>query len=81
MSSARQITLTETPDGKWTAYDTATEQLSKGTSPDEALKNLAIDTETTTIPPDDPLFTGDPFLSIDMGDDSIDDVVYGERNE
>jgi hypothetical protein len=40
MSTTRQITLTENPDGKWMAYDTATEHLSKGAIPDEALDNL-----------------------------------------
>lgn len=40
MSTTRQITLTENPDGRWTAYDTATEQVSQGRSPEEALENL-----------------------------------------
>lgn len=40
MSTTRQITLTENPDGMWTAYDTTTELISKGATPDEALENL-----------------------------------------
>lgn len=40
MNTTRQITLTENPDGMWTAYDTATGRVSKGATPDKALENL-----------------------------------------
>lgn len=33
-------TLTENPDGQWTAYGTATEQVSQGRFPEETLENL-----------------------------------------
>lgn len=61
MSTTRQITLTEHSDGRWTAYDTATERLSKGATPSEALENLG---EAAGARPTDRvggygLFTGD----------------------
>lgn len=64
MSTTRQITLTETPDGKWTAYDTATEQVSTGATPDEALDNLHDDDVPASGSPADRvggygLFTGE----------------------
>lgn len=40
MSTTRQITLTENPDGRWTAYDTATETVTDGNTRDAALEKL-----------------------------------------
>jgi hypothetical protein len=88
MSTTRQITLTETPDGRWTAYDTATHAVTQGSTRDEALEKLdesvgqtAGRAERTACLPeivsDDPLFTADPIMSVEMGDETIDDVLYG----
>ena len=40
MSTTRQITLTENPDGRWTAYDTATKTVTQGPTRDDALDKL-----------------------------------------
>lgn len=40
MSTMRQITLTENPDGWWTAYDEETEAVSQGSTREQALENL-----------------------------------------
>lgn len=59
MSTTRQITLTENPDGRWTAYDTATETVTDGNTRDDALDNLddAIDTKNDAdSPPAAPLY-------------------------
>lgn len=40
MSTTRQITLTKNPDGRWTAYDTATETVTDGDTRDDALDKL-----------------------------------------
>lgn len=40
MSTMRQITLTENPDGWWTAYDEETEAVSQGPTREQALENL-----------------------------------------
>jgi hypothetical protein len=40
MSTTRQITLTENPDGRWTAYDTATHTVTEGPTRDDALESL-----------------------------------------
>lgn len=87
MSTTRQITLTETPDGRWTAYDTATHAVTQGSTRDEALEKLDKSVGRTTdrdestacppeIDPDDPLFTADPIMSVEMGNETIDDVLY-----
>jgi hypothetical protein len=93
MSTTRQITLTENPDGRWTAYDTATQTLTQGPTRDAALDKLdeavgqptdraANDEQPSEIDPDDPLFTGGAlFASEDpLDEDDIDDVLYGEGN-
>lgn len=87
----RQITLTEHPDGRWTAYDTATKTVTQGTTRDEALERLDAEIEAAEprtqsgdrdeIDPEDPIFTGDPIMSVDMGDETIDDVLYGAVDE
>ncbi len=87
----RQIALTENPDGLWTAYDTATKTVTQGTTRDEALERLdaaieAAEPRTESgdrdeIDPEDPLFSGDPITSGDMGDETIDDVLYGVVDE
>ncbi|MFC6964965.1 type II toxin-antitoxin system HicB family antitoxin [Halocatena marina] len=54
----RHITLTENPDGRWTAYDTATETVTDGNTRDEALEKLdaALDEQTKPdTPPAAPL--------------------------
>ncbi|WP_248910539.1 type II toxin-antitoxin system HicB family antitoxin [Halocatena marina] len=54
----RHITLTENPDGRWTAYDTATETVTDGNTRDDALKKLdaALDEQTEPdTPPAAPL--------------------------
>lgn len=95
MSTTRQITLTETPDGRWTAYDTATHAVTQGLTRDEALEKLdeAVgqiaehDKQTESnepspeIAPDDPLFSDEPIMSVGMGDETIDDVLYGPVEE
>lgn len=88
MSTTRQITLTETPDGRWTAYDTTTQTVTQGPTRDKALETLdealgqsddraERDEQPLEIDPDDPLFTADPIMSVDMGNKTIDDVLYG----
>lgn len=85
-TTPRQITLTENPDGRWTAYDTATQTVTEGPTRDEALENLdeavgqpddQADEQPPEIDPDDPLFSADPIISVSMGDETIDDVLYG----
>jgi predicted RNase H-like HicB family nuclease len=53
----RQITLTENPDGRWTAYDTATQTVTQGSTRDDALDNLdnalGEDTNSTETQPDE----------------------------
>jgi uncharacterized membrane protein len=91
MSTTRQITLTETPDGRWTAYDTATHAVTQGPTRDAALEKLdeavgqpsdraESGDQPPEIDPDDPLFTAGPlFASEDpLDEDDIDDVLYDE---
>lgn len=40
MSTTRHITLTENPNGRWTAYDTASQTVTEGATRTEALDNL-----------------------------------------
>jgi predicted RNase H-like HicB family nuclease len=57
MSTTRQITLTENPDGRWTAYDTATQTVTQGPTRDDALDKLddalGEDTNSTETQPDE----------------------------
>lgn len=39
-TTIRTITLTENPDGRWTAYDTATKTVTEGDTRDETLDKL-----------------------------------------
>lgn len=87
----RQITLTEDLDGRWTVYDTATKTVTHRTTRDEALERLDAAIEETKpriqsgdqdeINPDDPLFTADPIMSVDMGDETVDDVLCGAATD
>lgn len=86
MSATRQITLTEHPDGNWTAYDTTTERVSKGTTRAEALDNLGGDNgdegEWNPVNPDDPIFTPTTFSSGTTDtSERIDEVLYGAGNK
>lgn len=60
MSTTRQITLTENPDGRWTAYDTATETVTDGNTRHDALNNLDVtigeETNESDTPPAAPLY-------------------------
>lgn len=57
MSTTRHITLTENPDGRWTAYDTATQTLTQGATRDTALEKLdtALEENDPDTPPAAPL--------------------------
>lgn len=64
------------------AKDETTGVVSQGETKAEALVNLADALELYDRPDpernlDDSLFAGEAFMSIDMDDESIDDVLYG----
>lgn len=85
MSTTRQITLTEHADGKWTAYDTATETVTQGTTRDEALDKLddaATQKQGTPVNSDDPIFNPTTFSAGEPTDTSkrIDEVLYGSED-
>lgn len=82
----RRITLTETGDGRWTAREETAGVTARGETKEAALAALdtAEDDETDRqqetgedVDPDAPLFAGDPFIDADLGDETIDDVLYG----
>jgi predicted RNase H-like HicB family nuclease len=77
MSTTRQITLTENPDGRWTAYDTATHTVTEGPTRDEALENLdnalgevspGTGAQTDERPPAAPLYDLIGLVDEDDGD-------------
>jgi hypothetical protein len=79
----RRMTLTETADGRWTAREETAGVTARGETKEAALAALDDaegDRERETdedVDPDAPLFAGDPFIDADLGDETIDDVLYG----
>ena len=72
----RRIMLTEADDGHWTAREEPGGLTAHGETPEAALGALD-DANEPDIDPNAPLFSGEPFVSVEMGDESIDDVLYG----
>lgn len=86
MSTSRQITLTEHADGKWTAYDTATETVTQGITREEVLDKLddaAKQEQEVSVNPDDPIFNPTTFSAGEPTDTSerIDEVLYGAKEQ
>lgn len=82
MSTSRQITLTKHADGKWTAYDTATETVTQGTTREEVLDKIddaAKQEQGSPVNPDDPIFNPTTFSAGEPTDTSerVDEVLYG----
>lgn len=73
----RRITLTETEDGRWTAREDPAGLTAHGETKEAALAALDAAGGGEEIDPDAPLFSGEPFIDADLGDESIDDVLYG----
>lgn len=81
MSTDHQITLTETDDGNWKAQEEPNGRTASGETPAAALDALIeADADaplTEGVDPDALLFSGEPFIDTALGDETVDDVLYG----
>ncbi|HET7323516.1 MAG TPA: hypothetical protein VFJ06_04220 [Halococcus sp.] len=82
----RRITLTETADGQWMAREETVGITARGETKEAALaalddadgdENDRGQETSEDVDPNAPLFAGDPFIDADLGDETIDDVLYG----